>query len=404
MTTTKNRTTEERVEPGIFKRRSHRTGLLLPHLWISYPKPGGGTVRESTGSASLVAARKLRAKRLDEVGRGLAVHASTRTTVNDVLDAFEQEAIRQGRDLPTLRSHLNALRPALGTLRVPDVTTKVIEACHTRWQDKDHRSAARCNRLTNTLRAAFRFGMRTTPPLTFNVPYMPRLIEPDHRGRRYTAADRTALLATLPAYIARFFRIAVSVGVRKGQLARTLRRYVDLDRGAIEWPPAECKAKRAHTLPLDGEVLAIVTDLMRRPPLHCPYLFHGPSCAPGSSPSQRYGCLRDFKRAWKTALKAAGLPIGRSTGGFTFHHTRNTAATDLRAGGMDEADVMRVGGWKSRHVFDHYDLGDVNSLRERLTTARAKVAKLTGVVTRRQCVAQGDTARNCTTTAQRAES
>jgi integrase len=290
------------------------------------------------------------------------------------------------------------LRPALGNLRVLDVTTKVVEALHTRWQDEDHRSAARCNRLTNTLRAAFRYGMKTTPPLACSVPYLPRLDEPDRRGRRYTAADRTALLGTLPAYVARFFRVAVAVGIRKGQLARTLRRFVDLDQGVIEWPPAECKAKRAHRLPLDGEVLAIITDLMRRPPLHCPYLFHGPDCQPGHQPSKRYGCLGDFKRSWRTALKAAGLPIGRSTGGFVFHHTRNTAATDLRAGGMDEADVMRVGGWKSRHVFDHYDLGDVDALRQRLTQARAKVVRLQGG-TQRQRVAQGTAARDCTPTA-----
>ena len=182
-----------------------------------------------------------------------------------------------------------------------------------------------------------------------------------------------------------FFRVAVAVGIRKGQLARTLRRFVDLDQEAITWPPSECKARTAHTLPLAGETLAIVTDLMRRPPLHCPYLFHGPDCQPGQAPSKRYGCLGDFKKSWRTALRKAGLPQGRSTGGFVFHNTRNTAATDLRAGGMDEGDIMQVGGWKTAHVFRHYDLGDVHALRQRLTTAQAKVTALSG--TRKQPVA-----------------
>src|SRR5437762_5066908 len=35
---------------------------------------------------------------------------------------------------------------------------------------------------------------------------------------------------------------------------------------------------------------------------------------------------------------------------------RNTAATDLRAGGMDEADAMKITGHKTAHVFRHYDL------------------------------------------------
>ena len=71
---------------------------------------------------------------------------------------------------------------------------------------------------------------------------------------------------------------------------------------------------------------------------------------------------------------------------------------------MDEADVMKVSGWKTHHVFAHYDLGDVDALRQRMTAARAKVANLSGVVTRRQRVAQGQAARDCTTTAQRDES
>jgi hypothetical protein len=69
---------------------------------------------------------------------------------------------------------------------------------------------------------------------------------------------------------------------------------------------------------------------------------------------------------------------------------------------MDEADVMKVSGWKTHHVFAHYDLGDVDALRQRLTQARAKVARITGGVTRRQRVTQRRAANDCTTTAQQA--
>jgi len=31
---------------------------------------------------------------------------------------------------------------------------------------------------------------------------------------------------------------------------------------------------------------------------------------------------------------------------------------------------MVLGGWKTRSVFDHYNLGDTEALRERLATAR----------------------------------
>jgi integrase len=76
------------------------------------------------------------------------------------------------------------------------------------------------------------------------------------------------------------------------------------------------------------------------------------------------------------ACKAGGFPVGRKAGGFTFHHTRNTAATNLRTGGMDEADAMKITGHQTAHVFRHYDLGNVEALRERLAKSRDYVRRL----------------------------
>ena len=141
---------------------------------------------------------------------------------------------------------------------------------------------------------------------------------------------------------------------------------------------------------------------MTHPPLHCPFLFHGPRCVPGSAPSKRYGCIGDFKKAWQTACTQASLPVGRKNGGYVFHHTRNTAATNLRAtGNMSIDDVMQVGGWKTAHVVRHYDLGNVEALRERLGRARRKVAAVTGPRDRRQQRVPGhESAGSCTAAAQ----
>src|SRR5439155_25581894 len=123
---------------------------------------------------------------------------------------------------------------------------------------------------------------------------------PTVRKRAGLQPDGTCILACgLPAYLQDFFTVAYEYGTRKGQLARTLRRYVSLGRGVIEWPPSECKHQEGHVVPLEGEVLAIIERLTARPPLHCPYVFHGPRCAPGAKPSEVYGCIGDFKKAWR---------------------------------------------------------------------------------------------------------
>jgi hypothetical protein len=276
--------------------------------------------------------------------------------------------------LRTLRSHLKVLRPAVAHLRAIDVTTDVVQSWQRRWQEKGT-SNPTINRRCNMLRRAFRLGQRARK--VHLGPFIPRLKEQSPRGRYITPTDTTAILAQLPAHLRDFFSFARLYGTRKGQLARTQRRFVDLDRGVIVWPPAESKDDQAHTLPLDGDGFGLVKTLMTRPPLFCPFLFHGPRCAPGQLASKEYGCLGDFKRAWRTAMKRAGLPIGRKEGGYTFHMTRNTAATDLRAGGMDEADAMKITGHQTAHVFKHYDLGNVDALRERLTRARKKAATVT---------------------------
>jgi hypothetical protein len=64
------RKTMETVEPGIFRRVDPRSGKVLPKLWIHYPGRNGRTEREPTHTTNVVQARKLRAKRLEQHGRG----------------------------------------------------------------------------------------------------------------------------------------------------------------------------------------------------------------------------------------------------------------------------------------------------------------------------------------------
>ena len=368
----------ETVEPGIFRRMDPRTGKVLPKLWIHYPGPHGKTVREPTGGTGIVAARKLRAKRLEEHGRGEPGRAGEKVRVGELLDALLTNYEINGRaSLRTARSHLAVLRPALGTLRVIDCTTDAIERLQQTWQRAGDANAT-INRRCSTLRRAFTLGRRAGK--VHVVPYVPRLEENGTRGRYIPAGDAAKIAAVLPATLQPFFAFAYEHGTRKGQLARTLRRYVDLERGVITWPPEECKQREAHTIPLEGEGLAMVEALMRRPPLHCPYLFHGPRCAPGRKPSKAYGCVGDFRKAWVTACGKAGVVVGRASGGYTFHGTRHSAATNLRAGGLEEIDAMRVTGHQTAHVFRHYDIGNVDALRERLARARGRgpVAPLSG--------------------------
>ena len=122
------------------------------------------------------------------------------------------------------------------------------------------------------------------------------------------------------------------------------------------WIPQDTKTKEPHALPLDGRPLEIIQARHAERRLHCRYVFHRPRCAPGVEPSQAYGCIGDFKRAWENACKRAGFPLGRKQGGYVFHNTRHTAVTNLVNAGTPAHDAMNVSGHRTRSVFDRYSI------------------------------------------------
>jgi integrase len=361
---------KEKRPPGVYKHHGS--------WWIVYyiTGPDGRRVRhrEHTDCTSARKAGKLRAARMTEHDRGERTVETGKVTVGDAMKAvLEEYELKGRRSLRTARGFAKAIEATLGKHTLAVNVADKIDAAQLTWQ-KAKLTNATINRRGNLLRHGLRLLVRKRQ-LAY-VPFIQRLPEQSEPGRYITAKDADAIRKHLPEYAAAVFSLALLLGIRKGQLTRTLRPYVDLERGVIDYPPSECKHLGRHTVPLDSDALAIVEAATADARTHCTYLFHGPDCAPGRKPSKGYGCVGEFKKAWGTALKDAGLAAGRKRSGYTFHHTRVTAATDMRAGGLGEDDVMRVGGWKTREVFGRYNLGDVEALRERLAATRSRRGKV----------------------------
>jgi hypothetical protein len=360
--------TIQTVEPGIFRRFDPRSGRLLPRLSVKYQDADGKTIRESTGSTSIRAARKLRAHRMDQAGRGEPGRLAERLTVGKLLNGVLADyELNERGSLTTARARLRSLCERFGKLSAGRLTTAEVKVAHAEWRNAGL-TAATVNRRTNLLRRAFRLAWREGT--LARVPYMPRLEEKSPRGLYIAPADAAKIAESLPLHAVDPFRFAYLHGTRKGQLARTRRTFVDLERAVSAWPASECKHNEPHVIPLEGEGLAIVKRAIADARLCCPFLWHGPRCAPGRTPPERYGCLGNLRVAFQKACETAGIPIGRKAGGVVFHCTRNSAVTNLRYGGMDESDGMRITGHRTREVFARYDLTNVEQLRERLTRAR----------------------------------
>lgn len=62
--------------------------------------------------------------------------------------------------------------------------------------------------------------------------------------------------------------------------------------------------------------------------------------------------IGDFPKAWSAACRAARLD------GRLVHDLRRTAARDFRRAGVSEGEIMKLCGWKTRDMFDRYNIID----------------------------------------------
>jgi integrase len=339
----------------IFRRKSRLTGQALS-TWTMVYTVDGKQHRESTGEADKEEALKVLRKRQVEIDEGRYTGPERdRLTVRELLDSVVLHyEMREHHSLRTVKGHVAVWKKALGARRALDVTTGRLQQCMQTWRH-DGLTPATINRRLAILRRAYRLGKVRLDParLDFTDLFLP---ENSPRGRYLTADAFAAIHAQLPQNLQNFFEFAYLCGTRKQQLARTTWSHLNSETWVLSWNPQDTKTKEPHVLPLDGRPFEIIEARHAERRLHCRYVFHGPRCAPGVEPSQEYGCVGDFKRAWETACKRAGFPLGRKQGGYVFHNTRHTAVTNLVNAGTPAHEAMNVSGHRTRSVFDRYSI------------------------------------------------
>jgi integrase len=65
------------------------------------------------------------------------------------------------------------------------------------------------------------------------------------------------------------------------------------------------------------------------------------------------GRIVDFRKAWKSACRRAGLDENT-----LFHDLRRSAARNMRRAGVPEHTIMKIAGWKTPSMFRRYDIQD----------------------------------------------
>jgi len=145
--------------------------------------------------------------------------------------------------------------------------------------------------------------------------------------------------------------LGASFGFRRGEMCGLHVRQIDLLERIITLDPGSTKNGEGREAGITEELMPLLS-----------------ACVAGEAPDDNLLTtadgqpIRDFGKSWRRACEAAGVP------GLLVHDLRRTAARNLRRLGEAEGVIMSIGGWKTRSVFERYNIKSREDVRR--ATAR----------------------------------
>ena len=248
------------------------------------------------------------------------------------------------------------LRPVFGKLKAASLTSASLD----RYIEHRHGEGASngtVNREFTILRRSLNLGRQATPPKVVNAVKIPRLKEAAPRKGFFEAEQYEAMLRELPEHLAPVLTFAYYTGCRKGEILALRWEQVDLGECIVRLNPGETKNDEGRIIPMTDELYqTLAFSCGKRDELYpeSPWVF--------SRGGER---IKDFYGAWREACKRGGLwdeESGRSAR--LLHDARRTGARNLVRAGVPERVVMAIGGWKTRSVFERYNIVNEQDIRE----------------------------------------
>jgi len=239
----------------------------------------------------------------------------------------------------------------------------------TRYVDARQEAGAQnatINREVACLKRMYHLGLRTTPPKVYRVPAFPKLCENNVRkGFLEDSAYSRLVNASPELWFRTLLEVGRTYGWRKGELLHMRVREVDLLVRTLRLEPGTTKNKDGREVTMTDAVYMLLCECVARKQPD-DFVFTREDGTP----------VRDFRKTWWRACVQArigkmmcghcSLPVlATKCGtcdsadqiryqGLIFHDLRRTAARNLRRAGVAEGVIQKIGGWKTRSVFERY--------------------------------------------------
>ncbi len=345
--------------------RPSRNGKSFVYL-LDFRNSEGKRVRLSLGHADLHKAERQRLQKERELRIGFNSPVSMR--LNEFLDDSILRTGDQVRE-STRREYRFAMRSfieAVGDIDYQAVTFKHGERFRQYCLDQGN-SPATVSKKLRALKRLFELAIdrgqfEKNPLRRVRLPKVPK-----RKVHVFTAVECERILRVARQYSDSIrwdllIVVALTTGMRRGELLNTVWADIDFEKMTIEVTPKKDKAQTwawdikdndRRTLPLTENVVLLLAEHQVKQPVNQPYVFIPPyryehiqqlrQQGKWSFCDARLKVLNNFAGQFIRILKHAGIDCGQ------FHDLRRTALSNWLANGLSEYEVMSLAG---HAVFD----------------------------------------------------
>jgi integrase len=319
--------------------------------------------RESTHTANEKKAEKALATRLAEINQQTFIGPHLeRTKIDELADGFLREyRINQRKSLDDAEARWKLhLKPFFGGMRAVDVTSEQLARYVDKRQQQEAANAT-INRELAALKRMFHLGQQATPPKVIRAPQFPKLAENNVRSGFLEDGQYRRLVEHYPAL---WFRSLVecgrTYGWRVSELLNMRVKQVDLTQRVIRLEPGTTKNRDGREVIMTEAVHALLSAMIHSKE-HDDYVFTRDN-------GKR---VRDFRGSWRRACTYVGVPS------LLFHDLRRTGARNMRRAGIAEGVIMKIGGWRTRSVFERYAIVDRSDMTDAILKLQTSEKQIT---------------------------
>jgi integrase len=321
-------------------------------------------------------AQKLHQKRRDRYGRGLDISAKVeRTGFEDLAALVERDYVTNGkRALKRVLRAIQNLREFFGNYRAKAIDYAAVQE-YIAQRQADGMKPSTSNNELSALRRMFTLG--TEAKLVDQRPIIHTLATNNARKGFLSPDQHAAIIRHLPDYAKAVAEFASLTGWRSSEINSRQWRHVDFEAETIRLDSGETENGTARVFPfakypalreLIHRQRETVREIEQRTGQIVPWVFVHEN---GSQ-------VKSFKRAWKTARRAAGVP------GALVHDYRRGTVRSMERAGVPRSTAMALVGHKTESIYRRYCIVDTDMLNEGVE----KLAAFTGGTAVRGTVSQ----------------